>query len=238
MSGRPNRYGLGNCSSSGRRIFSHFTGGGSRSSENSRQSELDGALDRQIVLDEANMDEAMSAGDEEEDDDESLDDADEMAVENTAPAAAAASGSAGRPSIMDILSSTGSGGSGSAVLSDDTEGDKRKAIQAIMRDSTLSPTEKNLRVQKLMDGRRKAKQAKPARGAGRPSTSGQDDISKAALNCVHYERQCCIVSPCCGKVFGCRVCHDELAPPPGHALDRFAIREVICKGCRTRQPAS
>lgn len=34
--------------------------------------------------------------------------------------------------------------------------------------------------------------------------------------CQHYERNCTIVSPCCGLAFGCRICHDDcpVLPPP------------------------
>lgn len=34
--------------------------------------------------------------------------------------------------------------------------------------------------------------------------------------CQHYERNCTIISPCCGAAFGCRICHDECQtlPPP------------------------
>jgi RING finger/CHY zinc finger protein 1 len=88
--------------------------------------------------------------------------------------------------------------------------------------------------------------------------------------CEHYERNCTIISPCCGLAFGCRICHDEcdVLPPPTniravptttdisqgqapkrrrslpisleaemshHAIDRFAIQEVICRQCFTRQ---
>ena len=27
--------------------------------------------------------------------------------------------------------------------------------------------------------------------------------------CKHYKRNCSIISPCCGMVFGCRLCHDD-----------------------------
>ena len=99
--------------------------------------------------------------------------------------------------------------------------------------------------------------------------------------CQHYERNCTIVSPCCGLAFGCRICHDEcpVLPMPlsmrpkhqgetaaavtttlelgskkskmdrrrsmpldleeeeenHHAIDRFLIREVICRSCHVRQ---
>ena len=34
--------------------------------------------------------------------------------------------------------------------------------------------------------------------------------------CEHYERNCTIISPCCGLAFGCRICHDDcpVLPPP------------------------
>mmetsp|Transcript_21394 Transcript_21394/g.46473 ORF Transcript_21394/g.46473 Transcript_21394/m.46473 type:complete len:578 (-) Transcript_21394:101-1834(-) len=123
-------------------------------------------------------------------------------------------------------------------------------------------------------------------------------MEKSRPPCGHYERHCSIVSPCCGVVFGCRICHDdapELPPPflltgkkpvvganfgtdgmegesigadfgvfspPGaaaaskqqaishrsaslpsnfegdethHEIDRFLIKEVICRECFTRQ---
>jgi len=35
-------------------------------------------------------------------------------------------------------------------------------------------------------------------------------------HCSHYDRKCSIISPCCGMLFGCRICHDECdaLPPP------------------------
>ena len=110
-------------------------------------------------------------------------------------------------------------------------------------------------------------------------------MEKSRPACSHYERNCSIVSPCCGLVFGCRICHDdteELPPPflisgggmtgnndisvasssmavaasskppvlshrsaslPGnfeeeethHEINRFLIKEVICRECFTRQ---
>jgi hypothetical protein len=86
--------------------------------------------------------------------------------------------------------------------------------------------------------------------------------------CSHYERNCTIISPCCGAAFGCRICHDDspILPPlliakqatrryarssslPGgytnmdpqipedthHTIDRFKIREIICRECYTKQ---
>ena len=122
------------------------------------------------------------------------------------------------------------------------------------------------------------------------------DISRRAIEtappCTHYERNCHIVSPCCGATFGCRICHDDcpvlppslnqlnmmghnsggelqmdvgmdtggfgegggrkfqrvlrtssmpsnfassIGPPEHHNVDRFAIKEVICRECFTKQ---
>jgi len=96
--------------------------------------------------------------------------------------------------------------------------------------------------------------------------------------CMHYKRNCNIVAPCCGTIFGCRICHDEcdeLLPPmmqskepmnpccankrclpdicqkknsfsneslssacTHHNIDRYAIKEITCKICSTRQPSN
>ena len=34
-------------------------------------------------------------------------------------------------------------------------------------------------------------------------------MEKSRPPCAHYERNCTIISPCCGLAFGCRICHDE-----------------------------
>eukprot|EP00980_Cylindrotheca_fusiformis_P013044 scaffold3267_cov140-Cylindrotheca_fusiformis.AAC.6 len=107
-------------------------------------------------------------------------------------------------------------------------------------------------------------------------------MEKSRPPCTHYERNCTIVSPCCGVAFGCRICHDDcpVLPMPfskrkgaadaqgaarvnwadtveavkqkqekrrslplgfdggeetHHEIDRFAIHEVICRLCYTRQ---
>merc|ERR1719223_75232 len=55
-----------------------------------------------------------------------------------------------------------------------------------------------------------------------------------AIPCVHYERKCIIIAPCCGKIYGCRVCHDELTNGSHGQMDRFKIREIVCKECNVR----
>lgn len=106
---------------------------------------------------------------------------------------------------------------------------RRRAIQAIMRDTALTEQEKRFRIQELMSQNRLEVAPPPAPVIPAP---------EANAACVHYERNCNIVAPCCGRVFGCRICHDELSPS-GHApMNRFMVQEVVCKNCNTQQRAS
>jgi hypothetical protein len=106
---------------------------------------------------------------------------------------------------------------------------RRRAIQDIMRDPSLSADEKRFRIQGLMSSNRLHVT---------PPPSPALPVQEANAACVHYERNCNIVSPCCNRVFGCRICHDELSLA-GHApMNRFLIQEVVCKNCSTRQAAS
>lgn len=93
----------------------------------------------------------------------------------------------------------------------------------------------------------------------------QNDMTRRAEQtrppCTHYARNCSLIAPCCGACFGCRICHDDcpVLPQPlnrkitrssslpssftsmdvtddtHHTIDRFAIAEVICRNCFTRQ---
>lgn len=105
---------------------------------------------------------------------------------------------------------------------------RRRAIQGIMRDNTLSDQEKRMRIQNLMSGGRT--EVAPAPTAVLPQ--------QGEAKCTHYDRNCNIVAPCCNRVVGCRICHDETSPPGHPAMNRFMVREVVCKHCGTRQMAS
>lgn len=126
----------------------------------------------------------------------------------------------------------------------------------------------------------------PALFADHPDQIGRF-MEHSRPHCPHYDRQCTIISPCCGLPFGCRICHDDcpVLPPPKrrqgpsyqpvaaaaassggppsadgggkmerrrsmplnfdesdfddepqhHLIDRFAIREVICRKCFVKQ---
>lgn len=53
--------------------------------------------------------------------------------------------------------------------------------------------------------------------------------------CSHYKRKCAFVSPCCGKTYVCRLCHNE---NESHEIDRRAVMQIICTTCDTQQPVS
>lgn len=132
--------------------------------------------------------------------------------------------------------------------------DKRKAIQAIMIDATLNARDRAFRVQQIMDN------SSPSAILNQLQQEQQDELQQLADNgeisqnsiqalqvavatgsaipCVHYERKCNMVAPCCGKIYGCRVCHDEMTNLAHGPMDRFAVKEIICKECNTRQPCS
>jgi RING finger and CHY zinc finger domain-containing protein 1 len=61
-------------------------------------------------------------------------------------------------------------------------------------------------------------------------------LNNRFTNCGHYISGCKIISKCCDKEFGCRLCHDlEISE---HNINRYDIEEVVCNICKTRQPSS
>jgi hypothetical protein len=195
-------------------------------------------------------------------------------------------------------------------MTQDEERERRASIQAIMRDTTLTPVERRKSIQSLMDGRRRSSTFRDSCGANGSVSSAADQVArdfgsfsdygdeddvipedgvapsmdnrrmslrgslrssfrssfrnngssrrsslrgsfnagfqsmgfdeeggqkldllalsrkleKSRPPCGHYQRNCSIVSPCCGLVFGCRICHDD-APelPPPFLLQRASL---------------
>ena len=56
-------------------------------------------------------------------------------------------------------------------------------------------------------------------------------------NCGHYIRGCRYVSPCCGKIYNCRLCHDAemydnmMDINKQHKMKNPDVKKVICKKC-------
>ena len=71
--------------------------------------------------------------------------------------------------------------------------------------------------------------------------STQNASAVPERGCRHYSRGCLLIAPCCGKRYWCRHCHNEEQDQPAkgkqaHALDRFAVRQVVCVRCNKTQP--
>jgi len=192
---------------------------------------------------------------------------------------------------------------------EDEASQKRRAIQSIMKDTTLTDLERRFRIQNLMDGSSSSKKQNGGKvgrdgsiGMGREellrggicrstavtaslrnlgtsllgsaasggsgvvnsttsATAGgntnQEQQNTGVTPCIHYERKCNIISPCCQRIFGCRICHDDVMnllgggsgaissplPPGGIGIgdgecgpmDRFGIKEIVCKECNVLQ---
>lgn len=63
--------------------------------------------------------------------------------------------------------------------------------------------------------------------------SDEPQLQKTISGCKHYKRRCVIVSPCCGKIFGCRLCHNETET---HEIDRKKISHIVCINCASDSP--
>lgn len=133
---------------------------------------------------------------------------------------------------------------------------RRREIQSIMKDTSLSELERRLRIQNLMGGgnNNKKRSSATTTGSGEAAAASTSNNTNAAADvspCIHYERKCNILSPCCNKIFGCRLCHDEFMEHNHHheynseedftctnngkPMDRFGITQIICKECDTVQ---
>ncbi|KAE8694214.1 Zinc finger protein-related isoform 2 [Hibiscus syriacus] len=59
------------------------------------------------------------------------------------------------------------------------------------------------------------------------------DPDKQIFGCEHYKRNCKLRAACCGKLFTCRFCHDNVSD---HSMDRKATLEMMCMSCLKIQP--
>ena len=83
--------------------------------------------------------------------------------------------------------------------------------------------------------------------AGPPDTMPQEEIDAAIgdgvwqdkehtiRGCKHYRRGCYIRAACCGRVYPCRLCHDQAED---HEIDRFAPKQIVSAHCHRLQGLS
>lgn len=63
-------------------------------------------------------------------------------------------------------------------------------------------------------------------------------IQDSIYNCGHYIRGCKYLSPCCNKIYNCRLCHDEEYENDlnnFHKMNNSDTIKIICKNCDTMQ---
>ncbi|OIT05344.1 PREDICTED: zinc finger protein BRUTUS [Nicotiana attenuata] len=108
-------------------------------------------------------------------------------------------------------------------------------IRKVNRDSTLDPRRKSYLIQNLMTSRWIASQQKSQASTEEVSCSEDvgcspsfRDPEKQIFGCEHYKRNCKLRAACCGKLFTCRFCHDEVSD---HSMDRKATVEMMCMRC-------
>ncbi|AYV81669.1 MAG: RING finger and CHY zinc finger domain-containing protein 1, partial [Harvfovirus sp.] len=53
--------------------------------------------------------------------------------------------------------------------------------------------------------------------------------------CEHYRANCSIVAGCCGKIYACKKCHNEMSD---HNIRPEDISELVCQNCFMRQMIS
>ncbi|KAH1049618.1 hypothetical protein AAZX31_08G044200 [Glycine max] len=115
-------------------------------------------------------------------------------------------------------------------------------IRKVYRDSTLDPRRKAYLVQNLMTSRWIAAQQKSPKALSEGSSNSVEieglspsfrDPGKHVFGCEHYKRNCKLRAACCGKLFTCRFCHDNVRD---HSMDRKATSEMMCMRCLNIQP--
>ncbi|XP_047306955.1 zinc finger protein BRUTUS-like [Impatiens glandulifera] len=115
-------------------------------------------------------------------------------------------------------------------------------IRRLSRDSSLDPRRKAYLIQNLMTSRWIAAQQKLPHTRTGETSSGTNllgcspsyrDTEKHVFGCEHYKRNCKLRSACCGTVFTCRFCHDNVSD---HSMDRKATTEMMCMRCLQIQP--
>jgi len=108
----------------------------------------------------------------------------------------------------------------------------RKLIIEIQKDQTLTPQEKAKKIQVLVSGKVEIQSTKSNEFILDTKVTYQDE-EKTIMGCKHYQRGCKKLATCCGQLFTCRVCHDDVSD---HKIDRYATEQMMCMHCKEIQP--
>lgn len=109
----------------------------------------------------------------------------------------------------------------------------RQAIMDIHADQTLSPSQKALRVQQLMNLKPSKPQPNNANNLDERPTYHTCRDQTRVFGCDHYRTNCKVLAECCQTWHPCRFCHDEWTEKngDGHLMDRFAVKKMMCQYC-------
>ena len=124
------------------------------------------------------------------------------------------------------------------------------AVRTAAADASLEPARRAYLAQHIMAARFVVAQQR-ARAAEEVKEEEEEECAEAGAGagggeapgapvtpppppCPHYRRATRVVAPCCGKVVGCRHCHDEGAD---HALTSGAVSAMVCGACARPGPA-
>lgn len=138
---------------------------------------------------------------------------------------------------------TGDGSSAALVILNGRKTMER-TIRAIARDDSLSAEERARMMQQVMlapysEARAQA-MSRSCDGTGvvgdRTPTFRVCSDGARRLGCRHYLRACKLRAECCGKLYTCRLCHDDAEET--HIMDRYATKEMLCMRCDTLQSVS
>lgn len=59
--------------------------------------------------------------------------------------------------------------------------------------------------------------------------------SRSVIGCEHYRRKCALLAQCCGRIFTCRLCHDQESD---HTMNRHEVQILQCLVCGLQQQVS
>ncbi|KAH9327072.1 hypothetical protein KI387_007250, partial [Taxus chinensis] len=111
------------------------------------------------------------------------------------------------------------------------------AIRKVSRDTSLDPRKKAYLIQNLMTSRWIATQQQLPQTEACLFGNGEEipgqcpsyrDEEQSCFGCKHYKRNCKLLAACCGRLFSCRLCHDE---DSNHLMDRKATKDMMCMKC-------
>lgn len=73
------------------------------------------------------------------------------------------------------------------------------------------------------------------------NNDSENNPDENIYGCKHYLRRCKIISPCCDKIYDCRLCHDEDQYENNndykkkHKINRYDIKQILCTNCKKMQ---